>query len=85
MVKGISKQVIVLNSHDRSMFEQAIFILSDDAVKNNGITDDILMKEARRLINNPSEPSSTHKLFKFLYTLSGAVVMGLIWLLTAIM
>ena len=32
MVKGISKQVIVVQSPDQKLFDQAIFILKDDAV-----------------------------------------------------
>lgn len=32
MVKGISRQVIVVHSPDPKLFEQAIFILKDNAV-----------------------------------------------------
>ena len=32
MVKGISRQVIVVHSPDPKLFEQAIFILKDEAV-----------------------------------------------------
>ena len=31
MVKGISRQVILVHSPDPKLFEQAIFILRDDA------------------------------------------------------
>ncbi len=82
MVKGISKQVIVVNSQDRTMFDQAIFILSDDAIKNNGVTDDALMKEAKRLINTPFEQKPHY--LRLIYTLLGAFATGLIWLLTII-
>lgn len=84
MVKGVSKQVIVLNSQDRTLFDQAIFILSDAAIKDNGVTDDVLLKEAKRLINSPDRRSRNNypKLF---YTLAGAFVTGVIWLLTIIM
>lgn len=37
MVKGISRQVIVVHSPDPKLFEQAIFILKDNAV-GEGIT-----------------------------------------------
>ncbi len=82
MVKGISKQVIVLNSTDRSMFDQAIFILSDEALKRDGVTDDMLMQEAKRLIN--TKQKCTGKYLHIFYTLSGALLTGMIWLLTAI-
>ena len=48
MVKGISRQVIVVHSPDPKMFEQAIFILRDG---QQGITDELLLKEANKLIS----------------------------------
>ena len=47
MVKGISRQVIVVHSPDPKLFEQAIFILKDNAV-GEGITDEALLKEAQK-------------------------------------
>ncbi len=38
MVKGISRQVIVVQGPEPKLFEQAIFILKDEAV-SQGITD----------------------------------------------
>ena len=54
LVKGISKQVIVVNSPDKELFDQAIFILKDEAVKQ-GVTEDLLLKEAHRAINEPKK------------------------------
>ena len=45
MVKGVSRQVIVVKSPDRKLFEQAIFILREDA---EGVTDEQLLREAKR-------------------------------------
>ena len=45
MVKGISRQVIVVQSPDKDLFEQAIFILTDAAVEK-GVTDQMLLKQA---------------------------------------
>ena len=42
MVKGISRQVIVVQGPDRELFEQAIFILREDAPD---VTDEALLKE----------------------------------------
>ena len=53
MVKGISRQVIVVHAPDPKLFDQAIFILKDDAVGQEGITEEALLKEAKRLIHNP--------------------------------
>ena len=47
MVKGISRQVIVVHSPDPDLFEQAIFILKDG---QKAVTDEALLKEAKRLI-----------------------------------
>ena len=33
MVKGVSRQVIVVHSPDKELFDQAIFILKDEAVE----------------------------------------------------
>ena len=52
MVKGISRQVIVMQSPDPKLFEQAIFILKEDAIGQDGVTEEALLKEANRLINN---------------------------------
>ena len=40
MVKGISKQVIVVQSPDPQLFEQAIFILREDAMKHGGVSEE---------------------------------------------
>ena len=50
MVKGISRQVIVVHSPDPKLFEQAIFILKDNAV-GEGVTDEALLKEAQKAIH----------------------------------
>ena len=52
MIKGISKQVIVVNPPDKKLFEQAIFILRNDAVEQ-GVTDEMLLKEAQQAIRSP--------------------------------
>ena len=46
MVKGISRQVIVVQNPDPELFEQAIFILKEDA---RPVTDEALLKEADKL------------------------------------
>ena len=56
MIKGISRQVIVVQSTDKKLFEQAIFIMSEEAVASGEYTDDFLLKEAGRLIN--AQPKS---------------------------
>ena len=84
MVKGISKQVIVVDSPEPKLFEQAIFILKEDMGK--GITDEALLKEARQIIR--SSESVGKKRYFFLYgafwATGGALLTGLAWLLTVL-
>ena len=85
MVKGISKQVIVVNSPDKGMFDQAIFILSDDAMKGNGVTNDELLREAKSLINHKNIHKNSSPFLSTLFLLSGALITGVIWLLTCVL
>ncbi len=80
MVKGISRQVIVLQSPETKMFEQAIFILKDGAP---AVTDDQLLKEATRLVSNASakRPSLLHG---SVWACGGAAITGLAWLLSVL-
>ncbi len=78
MVKGISKQVIVLNAPEQKLFEQAIFILKEDTT---GVTDEILMKEAKKLIATGAG-GRKEKLLGPLWALGGGTAVGIIWLLT---
>lgn len=85
MVKGISRQVIVVHAPDPALFEQAIFILKDKAV-GEGITDEALLKEAKRAIHSTAE-ASNGKLWRWgpVWATGGALITGLVWLLTALL
>ena len=48
MVKGISRRVVVVDSPDQRFFEQAIFIVRNDA-GGEGVTARELVEEARRV------------------------------------
>ena len=49
MVKGTSRRVIVVDSPDTELFEQAIFIVRNDAINRNGVTAQRLVDEACRV------------------------------------
>lgn len=49
MVKGVSRRVIVVKSPDPRLFEQAIFIVKEDAMQGDGITAEKVLAEARRV------------------------------------
>lgn len=78
MVKGVSKQVIVVHSPDKKLFEQAIFILKEDAV---GITEDALLREARRAATPREKPRGNGPV----WAAAGAGLTGLAWLLTSLL
>ena len=83
MVKGISRQVIVVHSPDPQIFEQAIFILKDG---QRAVTDDALLKEAKRLMNTPSGRNKRKPwLYGPAWACAGALVTGLAWLLFALL
>ena len=86
MVKGISRQVIVVQSPEPKLFEQAIFILRDGAIGQEGVTDEALLKEAKKLMGNPVGQKK-RKLFLYgpVWACGGALVTGLAWLLTALL
>ena len=84
MVKGISRQVIVVQSPGPELFEQAIFILKDSAV-GEGITDEALMKEAQQVIRGGKADRKRHiYLYGAVWATGGALLTGLAWLLTVL-
>jgi hypothetical protein len=85
MVKGISRQVIVVHSPEPKLFEQAIFILKEDALRQEGVTDDLLLQEARRLLCTSGD-SKKRRLFLYgpVWAGFGAVLMGIVWLLSTL-
>ena len=86
MVKGISRQVIVVHSPDPKLFEQAIFILKDDVV-TQGITDELLLKEAQHAIHGPARAEKKRRLSMYgpVWAAGGAALTGLVWLLTVLL
>ena len=58
MVKGISRQVIVVHDPQCKLFEQAIFILSDSAIGKEGVADQALLQEAQRLLGSSGKKIS---------------------------
>ena len=76
MVKGISRQVILVHAPETDIFEQAIFILKDNA---DTVTDEMLLKEAKKILNNPPKKNKAKGI---IWACGGAVLTGIIWLFT---
>ena len=83
MVKGVSRQVIVVHSPDPKLCDQAIFILKDEAV-GQGITEEALLKEAQQVIRGSQKKKKLH-LYGPVWACGGALLTGLAWLLTILL
>ena len=79
VVKGISRQVIVVQSPDPKLFEQAIFILRDGQPE---VSDEALLKEAKRLISN-RRPGRKNVWYRYgpAWALLGGLVTSALWIL----
>ena len=49
MVKGVARRVIVVKTPDRRLFEQAIFIVKEDAFTREGVTAEQVLAEAQQV------------------------------------
>lgn len=88
MVKGISRRVVVVDSPDQRFFEQAIFIVRNDAA-GEGVTSRELVEEARRVARDYA--GGEHRfsrrwrdLSPVVSALMGAASLGMVWLLVAL-
>ena len=84
MVKGISRQVIVVHSPDQKLFEQAIFIIKEDAIGETGVTDEALLKEADRLIKCGDGKKRKLIYYGPVWAALGAVITGVAWAVTVL-
>jgi len=83
MVKGVSKQVIVVQSPDPALFEQAIFILKEGRPE---VTDEMLLAQASRLMREERGTKGIRPfLDKSVFAIFGAAVTGLLWLLSVLL
>ena len=89
MVKGISRRVVVVDSPDQRFFEQAIFIVRNDAA-GEGVTAQALVEEAKRVARNYAGGDhgrfsrAWRELTPAVYTLIGAGGIGLVWMLASL-
>lgn len=86
MVKGVSRQVIVVRPPETRLFEQAIFLLRDDAL-DGGVTDEQLLKQAHQAADSylraaQLENPHRRRLAAVGWAALGAAVVGLTWILT---
>ena len=82
MVKGISRQVIVVHAPEPKLFEQAIFILRDGQKE---VTDEALLKEAEQIMHKRNTPHKGATVgYGILSACCGAILTGIAWLITVL-
>ena len=85
MVKGTSRQVIVVHAPEEKLFDQAIFILRDSAVGEGGVSDEALLREAKRYLQAPGRRKRKWLHNGPLWGAAGAGVTGMLWLLSMVL
>lgn len=88
MVKGISRRVVVVESPDPQLFEQAIFIVRNDVSQKEGVTPEQLIREACRVARSYTAGTGKHSTWRSLpalcYAALGAGAIGVVWLIWAL-
>ena len=86
MVKGLSRRVIVVDSPDPHIFEQAIFIVRNDAaVGSGGVTSQQVVDQAIRIAKDYARthgapPRRRLRMSPWLAALLGGAAIGAVWL-----
>lgn len=84
MVKGLTRRVVIVDSPDPNLFEQAIFIVRNEALAKAGVTQEQVISQARRVAAGCAEGRGRGGGLRSLgFTLLGAGGMGLAWLAAA--
>ena len=64
MIRGIKKEIIVVNPDKHDIFEKAIFFVSPRASRKNAARQDLL-REAKKIIAEKTEKDRQYKKKKF--------------------
>lgn len=83
MVKGNTRRVVVVKSPDEKLFEQAIFLLREDALSGGGVSDSELLRQAREACRN-SDAKRPVRLQRLMWFLCGVGSCSLLWALAAV-
>ncbi len=89
MVKGTTRQVMMVRLADAGLFEQAIFLLKEDSLEKQGVTEKQILEEAKRLAEGCSEDAKRRNSRRYLRSLAwstaGAALTGFVWLITTLL
>ena len=88
MVKGVTRQVILVRTPEAGLFEQAIFLVRSDAAEKGGLSEQDVLRQAEQAARHYAV-QRTHtehpNLHRVLLLLAGAAAVGLAWLICAIL
>ena len=81
VVKGVSRRVIVVDSPDPNIFEQAIFILRSDG---GGVSQQQVVEQAQRVAKSYARTHGLQTVRRFhmtppLWVALGSAVIGAVW------
>lgn len=83
-LKGVARRVVIVRSPPDSVFEQAIFIVREDA-RSGGVTSEQVLTEARRAAGayaaSPSPKPQPWKPWAFLAVSVAALILALVIIL----
>ena len=84
MVRGITRQVILVKSPDPKLFEEAIFIVREEALAGEGADVERIMKEARQAADGYLKRGKAwarrgERLPPWLWSAAGAALASLCW------
>ena len=86
VVKGISRRVIVIKSPDLHIFDEAIFIVKEEALRAGGVTSEEIIKQAQQVADNYLRFNIKKNWFSKLpapvFVAFGAACTALVWLLS---
>ena len=87
MVKGVARRVVMIKSPDPKIFDEAIFIVRDEAARRPGVTTEELLREARDVAESfvRRGRGAPRALPWWAWSAMGAGGVGLTWLLTALL
>ncbi len=83
MVKGSTRQVIVVKSPDPKLFEEAIFIVREEALKREGVTAEAAITQAKQAADSYLRrgrlEQSASPVAPLLWAAAGGIVTSLCW------
>ena len=82
MVKGTSRRVIVVDSPDPKLFEQAIFIVKNEAFAQEGVTSQQVLGEACRIARGYA---AAQRVPRWAWIAGAAVAASAVWLVIALL